>query len=104
MAIRKTRVKRDGPKEPGRSKMKAAGIGLLVAFISILALISCAGCTARAESTLASEPSPRKTAVSPDPSKTFTLRINGEPETLDWNKAHTPIETYILTNIMDGLV
>jgi oligopeptide transport system substrate-binding protein len=35
---------------------------------------------------------------------TFTLRIPGEPETLDWNKAHTPIETYILMNLMEGLV
>ena len=36
--------------------------------------------------------------------KTFTLRISGEPETLDWNKAHTPIETYLLMNLMEGLV
>lgn len=36
--------------------------------------------------------------------KTFTLRIQGEPETLDWNRAHTPIETYVLMNIMEGLV
>ncbi len=36
--------------------------------------------------------------------KTFTLRIPGEPETLDWNKAHTPIETYVLMNLMEGLV
>jgi oligopeptide transport system substrate-binding protein len=39
-----------------------------------------------------------------DAAKTFTLRMQGEPETLDWNKAHTPIETYILMNIMEGLV
>lgn len=36
--------------------------------------------------------------------KTFTFRIRGEPETLDWNKAHTPIETYLLMNLMEGLV
>jgi len=42
--------------------------------------------------------------VAAAPEKTFTLRINGEPETLDWNKAHTPIETYVLMNIMEGLV
>ena len=34
----------------------------------------------------------------------FTFRLLGEPETLDWNKAHTPIETYILMNLMEGLV
>jgi oligopeptide transport system substrate-binding protein len=36
--------------------------------------------------------------------KTFTFRIQGEPETLDWNRAHTPIESYVLTNIMEGLL
>jgi oligopeptide transport system substrate-binding protein len=36
--------------------------------------------------------------------KTFTFRLLGEPETLDWNKAHTPIETYLLMNLMEGLV
>jgi len=36
--------------------------------------------------------------------KTFTLRIPGEPETLDWNRAHTMVETYVLMNIMEGLV
>ncbi len=35
---------------------------------------------------------------------TFTFRIPGEPETLDWNRAHTPIETYILLNLMEGLL
>ena len=35
---------------------------------------------------------------------TFTFRLPADPETLDWNRAHTAIETYILTNIMDGLV
>ncbi len=34
----------------------------------------------------------------------FTLRIPGEPETLDWNRAHTAIETYLLMNLMEGLV
>jgi len=34
----------------------------------------------------------------------FTLRITGEPETLDWNRAHTAIETYLLMNLMEGLV
>jgi oligopeptide transport system substrate-binding protein len=66
-----------------------------------LAFASVAAATA-AEGTTA-EPA-RAVAASSDASKTFTLRINGEPETLDWNKAHTPIETYVLMNIMEGLV
>ncbi len=37
-------------------------------------------------------------------SKTFTFRIPGEPETLDWNRAHTPVETHLLMNLMEGLV
>lgn len=37
-------------------------------------------------------------------SGTFTFRIQGEPETLDWNRAHTPIETYLLMNLMEGLL
>lgn len=36
--------------------------------------------------------------------KSLTIRLIGEPETLDWNRAHTPVETFVLTNIMDGLV
>lgn len=40
----------------------------------------------------------------PGAGTTFTFRLLGEPETLDWNRAHTPIETYILMNIMEGLV
>ncbi len=36
--------------------------------------------------------------------ETFTFRIPGDPETLDWNKAHTPVETYLLMNLMEGLV
>lgn len=42
--------------------------------------------------------------AAPDERGTFTLRIPDEPETLDWNKAHTEVETYILMNIMEGLV
>jgi oligopeptide transport system substrate-binding protein len=38
------------------------------------------------------------------PSHMISLRLIGEPETLDWNKAHTTVETFILTNLMDGLV
>ncbi len=36
--------------------------------------------------------------------KKFTFRLRGEPETLDWNRAHTPKESNILLNIMEGLV
>jgi oligopeptide transport system substrate-binding protein len=36
--------------------------------------------------------------------RTFTFRLPGDPETLDWNKAHTSVETYLLTNLMEGLV
>lgn len=39
-----------------------------------------------------------------DAKHTFTFRINGEPATLDWNRAHTPIETYLMVNLMEGLV
>lgn len=34
----------------------------------------------------------------------FSMRISGDPETLDWNLAHTPIETYVLLNLMEGLM
>lgn len=36
--------------------------------------------------------------------RVFNFRLLSEPETLDWNKAHTPMETYILVNLMEGLV
>jgi oligopeptide transport system substrate-binding protein len=36
--------------------------------------------------------------------KTFTFRLPGEPETLDWNRAHTQMETTLLMNLMEGLV
>ncbi len=34
----------------------------------------------------------------------FTFRLPGDPETLDWNRAHTSVETHILMNLMEGLV
>lgn len=43
-------------------------------------------------------------AVSKPAARVFTMRLAGEPETLDWNLAHTMIETYILMNLMEGLV
>ena len=39
-----------------------------------------------------------------NPARDFTLRLMGEPETLDWNKAHTSIETWVLMNVMEGLL
>ncbi len=42
--------------------------------------------------------------VRPSSLRTFSFRIPDEPETLDWNRAHTPIEAYILMNLMEGLV
>lgn len=39
-----------------------------------------------------------------DEKKTFTFRLPGDPETLDWNRAHTAVETHILMNLMEGLV
>ncbi len=38
------------------------------------------------------------------PSRSFSFRLPGEPETLDWNKAHTTIETNLLVNLMEGLL
>jgi oligopeptide transport system substrate-binding protein len=37
-------------------------------------------------------------------SKTFSFRLPGEPSTLDWNRATSWIETYVITNLMEGLV
>ena len=34
----------------------------------------------------------------------MTFRIRAEPESLDWNKAHTTVEAYLLMNLMEGLV
>lgn len=42
--------------------------------------------------------------ISPLQSQTFTFRLPGDPETLDWNRAHTSVETWLLTNLMEGLV
>lgn len=36
--------------------------------------------------------------------KALSIRLIAEPETLDWNRAHTPIETHLLMNLMEGLV
>ena len=36
--------------------------------------------------------------------RTLTIRLTDEPETLDWNKADTDVETYMLMNLMEGLL
>src|SRR4051812_42605324 len=67
----------------------------LLAASSMIFLLSLPGeSRALAETAQAKRPNPR----------TFTLRLPGEPETLDWNLAHTMVETYILMNLMEGLV
>jgi oligopeptide transport system substrate-binding protein len=35
---------------------------------------------------------------------TFSFRLVAEPETLDWNRAHSAAETHLLMNLMEGLV
>jgi oligopeptide transport system substrate-binding protein len=62
----------------------------------IWSCLSVAGCSSRIEDHARAETVPK--------SSTFTLRIPGEPETLDWNRAHTMVETYMLMNLMEGLV
>ena len=36
--------------------------------------------------------------------RTFTFRVRDEPQTLDWNRAHSTVEENLLNNIMEGLV
>jgi oligopeptide transport system substrate-binding protein len=43
-------------------------------------------------------------AASGSSGSSFTFRLQGEPETLDWNRAHTNAETYLLLNLMEGLL
>ena len=57
--------------------------------LSLLLSFALAGCSSHA---------------SESPKPTLTIRLLGEPETLDWSKAHTSVETYVLMNVMDGLV
>ena len=33
-----------------------------------------------------------------------SVRLSSRPATLDWNLAHTPSETYLLNNLMEGLI
>ncbi len=43
-------------------------------------------------------------ASSESSKKSFSFRLTGDPKTLDWNRAHTTMETFILMNLMEGLV
>lgn len=36
--------------------------------------------------------------------RVLSFRLPDEPATLDWNKAHTTLENYLLMNLMEGLV
>lgn len=42
--------------------------------------------------------------IKPTPAKTFSFRLTAEPETLDWNRGNTIMASYILYNLMEGLV
>lgn len=42
--------------------------------------------------------------AAPAPTHTLSFRIQDEPETLDWNRAHTLVEANLLMNLMEGLV
>lgn len=56
-------------------------------------------------SDLSKRPAPLSEAISKvDPKTTFTFRVLGDPETLDWNRAHTAIETHLLNSLMEGLL
>ncbi len=70
----------------------------LVASLSFFAVSLAIGLGADGWST-----SPAYAGPSPA-SKKISIRIPGEPQTLDWNLAHTMVETYVLMNLMDGLV
>ena len=36
--------------------------------------------------------------------RVFRFRMNGDPETLDWNRAHVAEDAYLLMNLMEGLL
>jgi oligopeptide transport system substrate-binding protein len=99
---------------PTPARKPSAYRGLLA--IALVALTPLSGCTKSkndesraAPAVLASptaEPLESSPAVHvpPHPLQTFTFRLPGDPETLDWNRAHTSVETWLLTNLMEGLV
>ncbi|MFN7684866.1 MAG: peptide ABC transporter substrate-binding protein [Oligoflexia bacterium] len=38
------------------------------------------------------------------PSQAFRFRLAGDPETLDWNRAHTAEDAFLMLNLMEGLM
>ncbi len=84
---------------------------------TLVALTVLSACTKKSDEVPASlaAPSPYPSGVAPldsepavsapkGPKQTFTFRLLSDPETLDWNRAHTTVETWLLTNLMEGLV
>ena len=51
--------------------------------------------------TASAAPSTPRPAV---PANTLKMRLTGEPATLDWNLAQSSHETYLIMNLMEGLV
>ncbi|HTL11999.1 MAG TPA: peptide ABC transporter substrate-binding protein [Bdellovibrionota bacterium] len=51
---------------------------------------------------LATPPSVAPKATTP--ARVLSVRLSGEPETLDWNRAHTSVDTYVVMNLMEGLL
>lgn len=49
-------------------------------------------------------PSLTQADIRPAITRTLTYRLRDEPETLDWNRAHTLVESAVLMNVMEGLV
>ena len=47
---------------------------------------------------------PATKLVSQSALRSMSFRLQADPETFDWHKAHTPAESSILENIMEGLV
>lgn len=92
--------------------MKATSRGILG--LALIALTASGACTKSKDSGTApsvqasptAEPLESGSAASAPttPKRTFTFRLPGDPETLDWNRAHTAVETWLLTNLMEGLV
>ncbi len=79
---------------------------------TLTGLISLSSCTKKPDQapSIFTSPTPealdsRRAVDAPvTPKQTFTFRLPGDPETLDWNRAHTSVETWLLTNLMEGLV
>jgi oligopeptide transport system substrate-binding protein len=90
-----------------RSALRPVFLGLS----TLVALAATPACTKRSGfpgADSAPPPAPAgasvEAPVAKGPMKSFTFRLVGDPETLDWNRAHTSVETWLLTNLMEGLV